>query len=107
MPTDLPIPEDTRPNDRRRALLRFGANRGWWTYESENLPGHVDRSGRRYEALTYTIVRPHGPVQLRERVLLADEVEGYVLGYADVLSEVGVAEIAEKMAYRPELLRRE
>lgn len=109
---DLPIPEDERPNSRRRALLRFGEGREWWVYESENPPGHVDRRGRRYEVTTYTILRPSPVVDgrqssaaVRERVLLADEVEGYVLGRAD--HEPDADQVVAQLAYRQELLPRE
>lgn len=96
---DLPVDPAASPQSRRRTLLRAGHTLGWWTYESENLPGHVDRRGRAYsDTTTYTIVLPgDGPTRDRERVLLADEVVGYVLRAAD---EHGAT---REIAYRPGL----
>ena len=101
--TDLPIdPMDTEAS-KRRTLLRLGDSLGWWRYESENQPGHVDRHGHEYAAITYTLMLPdpagsaHDAVT-RERVLLADEVLGYVLRAADERGE------AARVAFRDGLL---
>lgn len=81
---DLPVDPASRAQSKRRTLLRLGEQLGYWTFESENLPGHVDRAGYEYPGVTYTIVLPgDGSVADRERVLLDEEVIGYVLGVAD------------------------
>lgn len=81
---ELPIDPTSSAQSKRRTLLRLGERLGWWTYESENPPGYVDRRGYEYPATTYTIVHPGtGPAAERERVLLAEEVLGYVLRAAD------------------------
>ena len=86
---DFPVDPDSHPQSKRRTLLRLGGTLGWWRYESENPPGHVDRNGHTYpDVVTYTIVRPgEGTTAARERVLLADEVIGYVLAAADARGE--------------------
>ena len=87
---ELPVDPSSSAVSKRRTLLRLGAARGWWAYESENDAGHVDRRGYEYPGgTTYTIVLPgDGPAADRERVLLADEVIGYVLRVAEEHGEV-------------------
>lgn len=63
---------------RRRALMGYGDSKGWWRYESENPPGYT-YGGVTYERRSYTIKFPSG----QRRVLLAGEVDGYVLRAAD------------------------
>jgi hypothetical protein len=82
---------------KRRILLGIGHRAGWWNYESENPPGYVDRAGRRYDTTTYTLVLP----QASERVLLADEVPGYVLATADQYGDEAVASIAYRVTLLP------
>ncbi|MEU7591176.1 hypothetical protein AB0A95_33390 [Micromonospora sp. NPDC049230] len=97
---DLPVDPSSRAQSKRRTLLRLGEQLGWWTYESENLPGHVDRLGYEYPGVTYTIVRPgDGSTAERERVLLDEEVIGYVLGVADTRG------LVTRIAFREGLLR--
>lgn len=92
---DLPIsPREPEPS-KRRTLLRYGHDRGWWTYESENQPGYTDRNGHTYAGVTYTLRLPD--LDDAERVLLADEVYGYVLATADQYGK------AAAIAYRPGL----
>lgn len=87
---DLPVDPHSSPERLRLTLLEIGDEAGWWLYESANPPGYVDSQGHTYEVGTYTlqIPPPQGPEpadsgELTERVLLADEVKGYVLGAAD------------------------
>jgi hypothetical protein len=68
------IPSEQRPPYRRRALMRRGAEAGWWTYESENPPGHTDAAGVTHSGVTYTVRLPDGP----RVVLTADEVDGWL-----------------------------
>jgi hypothetical protein len=101
--TELPIdPLDTEAS-KRRTLLRLGDSLGWWRYESENQPGHVDRHGHTYAGITYTLLLTgpgwgNRPAAERERVLLADEVLGYVLRAADERGD------AARVAFRDGLL---
>jgi hypothetical protein len=93
---------------KRRTLLRHGDTLGWWAYESENAPGHTDRHGREYKGVTYTILRTGPayqnsagkplPARDRERVLLADEVLGYILRAGDERDQ------ADRIAFREGLL---
>lgn len=92
---ELPVDPSSTPQSKRRTLLRLGERLGWWTYESENPAGHVDRRGYEYPAITYTLVLPgEGTTAERERVLLVDEVIGYVLRAADERDQV------DQVAYR-------
>lgn len=93
---EMPVDPTSSAQSKRRTLLRLGERLGWWTYESENPAGHVDRNGYEYPGgVTYTILRPgDGTTAARERVLLADEVIGYVLAAADHRGE------AAAIAYR-------
>lgn len=68
----LPIGPN-RPPYRRRTLLRAGTEVGWWAYESENPPEHLDPAGQPYGVTTYTVRTPAGRV-----TLTAGEVDGLV-----------------------------
>lgn len=93
---DLPVDPSSSAPSKRRTLLRLGERLGWWTYESENQAGYEDRCGYEYPGITYTILRPgDGPTADRERVLLADEVVGYVLRAADERGEVAAVAYRE------------
>lgn len=95
---DLPVDPDQSDQSKRRTLLRYGHDREWWDYQSENRPGYVDGAGTVYGVVTYTLVLPPvGDRPPRERVLLADEVIGYVLRAAEDRGEV------DRIAYRPGL----
>lgn len=106
---DEPLPVDPRasPERMRIDLLHIGDEAGWWSYQSANPPGYVDSAGRTYDRDTYTVLipppqgheQPDGQADLSERVLLADEVKGYVLATADRYPR-GV----ELIAYRTSLL---
>lgn len=67
---DLPLNPDLRPPYRRRLLLRLGQESGWWTYESENPPGHV-ADGWTYARTSYTLRLPDN----RRVALLVSEVD--------------------------------
>lgn len=110
--TELPVGRGSEQS-RHVTLLRVGHEQRWWRYESRNEPGYVDRNGRDYRGVTYTLVLPkrgeelidHGApeadqadVAARERVLLAEEVYGYVLRAAEERDAVA------KIAYREGLL---
>lgn len=96
---DLPVDPSSSAPSKRRTLLRLGETLGWWTYESENQAGYVDRRGYEHPGITYTIVRPgRGPAVDRERVLLTDEVVGYVLGVADQRGEAAAIAYREGLA---------
>lgn len=99
MPDDLVVDEHMPALKQNRILLGLGAERGWWRVESENDPGHVDRSGNSYTTVTYTLRLPYQD-DAGERVLLAAEVKGYVLATADQYGDEGVRAIA----YRPGLV---
>lgn len=94
---ELPVDPASSAPSKRRTLLRLGDHLGWWKYESENEAGYVDRRGYEYPGgITYTIVQPgDGPAAGRERVLLADEVIGYVLRAADDRGEVAAVAYRE------------
>ncbi len=103
-PDLLPIDPSLSPERQRITMLQIGAEEGWWEYQSANPAGYVDSRGHRYEVNTYTlwIPPPEGSPEadnLRERVLLAAEVVGYVLATADRYPG-GV----ELIAHRPTLL---
>jgi hypothetical protein len=101
MSEQLPVDPDARLDAQARALLRIGHEQRpqWWTYESENNGSYMDRWGRVYEGVTYTLMLPDGgDERVRERVLHLDEVRGYVLGAADVRGE------AWRVAFRVSLL---
>lgn len=92
---ELPVDPSSSAVSKRRTLLRLGERLGWWTYESENQAGYVDRHGYEYPGITYTLLLPgDGPAADRERVLLADEAIGYVLRAADEHGQ------AAEVAYR-------
>lgn len=86
--SDLPIDPGMSPERMRITMLQIGAEEGWWEYRSANPPGYVDSRGVRYDVDTYTLRIPP-PEQspeaddIRERVLHASEVIGYVLGAGD------------------------
>lgn len=100
----LPIDPGMSPERMRITMLQIGGEEGWWDYESANPPGYVDSLGRRYDVDTYTLLipPPEGSPEadsVRERVLLASEVVGYVLATAD--RHPGGVEL---IAHRPTLL---
>lgn len=70
---DLVVDPEQRPPYRRRALLRAGADAGWWTYESEN-PAGLAVGGVTHDETSYTVKMPDG---LRVTIL-GSEVEGWV-----------------------------
>lgn len=96
MPADLPVTGKTEPS-KRRILLEIGDTEQWWTYESENPAGYVDSQGTAYQSVTYTILLPDET----ERVLLADEVLGYVLATAEQYGDEGLAKIAYRAGIQP------
>lgn len=98
-PDDLVVSEHMPVFKQNRILLGLGSDRGWWRYESENQPGHIDRSGNTYTVVTYTIRLPSQAPD-EERVLVSSEVRGYVLGTADAWGDEAVRAIA----YRPGLV---
>ncbi|MFI7608844.1 hypothetical protein ACIBTV_27540 [Micromonospora sp. NPDC049366] len=96
---ELPVDPTSTAQSKRRTLLRLGDRLGWWKYESENQPGHVDRRGYEYPTVTYTIVLPgDGAAADRERVLLPDEVIGYVLRAAEERGDVGMVAYREGLS---------
>jgi hypothetical protein len=99
VPDDLVVNEHMPALKQNRILLTIGRDRGWWIYESENEPGHVDRSGNTYTVVTYTIRLPSQAAD-EERVLVTSEVRGYVLGTADAWGDEAVRAIA----FRPGLV---
>jgi hypothetical protein len=105
----LPVNPEASMDRQRIDLLQIGDEEGWWQYKSANRPGYVDSRGHTYAERTYTIKIPPPPdperepdgdeVALRERVLVAGEVHGYVLATADRYP--GAVEL---IAYRQTLL---
>lgn len=85
---------------RRRELLNRCTDQGWFVYESENPPGHVDDAGRLYETDTYTIRLPYGPDGL-EWTLLPADVEGFVIRTALEYGPEGLAAIAFRESHLP------
>ena len=95
----MPIRGDLPPLARNRVLLQHGETAGWWTYESENPPGHRDSNGHEYPVVTYTLRLPTAAEDYR-LTLLASEVEGFVLATALTWGEDAVNAIV----YRPGLV---
>lgn len=88
-----PIAPDLSPPARRRVLLKAGADAGWWEYLGENPAGYTDPAGVTYIGPTYTIRAAQAET---DRIILAAEVEGYVLATADQYGPDAV----DRIAYR-------
>lgn len=105
---DLPVDPRMSPGRMRITMLEIGDEAGWWTYQSANPPGYVDSRGHRYDENTFTLLipppqgheSPDAEEELRERVLLAPEVIGYVLATADRYPG-GVELIAHRLTLLP------
>lgn len=96
----MPIPEDLSPPSRRRVLLQAGEKHGWWEYRGENQPGFTDGYGVTYSGVSYSLTLPFPDPGGTPRTLVATEVEGYVLAFADQYGD----DIVREIAYRAGLV---